>query len=237
MIERLARAVYFAGLVAEMLVRLPHERRRRRRTLTDRRVTPVETGLFAGMSLGVFLLPVLYSVTTWLDFATVRLPARWRALSVALGGPLLAAGVWLFWRAHRDLGRSWSPSLEIGAQQSLISAGVYGAVRHPMYTSQLLMGLGQALLLPNWLAGSGGLLTFLALVRFRVPPEERMMRDHFGAAYEAYAARTGGIVPRLPRLPRPPVDRRVRRPALRPGAAPGRPVRRWRAAPRRRPPR
>jgi protein-S-isoprenylcysteine O-methyltransferase Ste14 len=201
-IERLARIAFFAGLVAEMLVRLPHERRRRGRTMTDRRVTPVEKGLFAGMSLGTFFLPVLYSATTWLDFATIRLPARWRALSVALGGLLLAAGVWLFGRAHRDLGLSWSPTLEIGAQQPLITAGVYGAVRHPMYTSQLLMGLGQALLLPNWLAGSGGLLTFLALVRLRVPPEERMMRDHFGAAYEAYAARTGAVVPRLPGSPR-----------------------------------
>jgi protein-S-isoprenylcysteine O-methyltransferase Ste14 len=195
--EWLGRALYFAGMAGEMLVRLPHERRRRQRTIADRRVTARESGLFAVMSLGLFFLPLLDSVTPWLEFAALRLPPRARAATTALGASLLAAGIWLFWRAHRDLGQNWSPTLEIGTQQTLVTGGVYGAVRHPMYTAQLLMGLGQALLLPNWLAGSGGLLTFATLVRLRVPAEERMMRDRFGAPYAAYVARTGAILPRL----------------------------------------
>src|SRR5690349_20935968 len=99
--EWLGRTLYFAGMAGEMLVRLPHERRRRRRTIADRRVTPRESGLFAVMSLGVFFLPLLDSVTPWLEFAALRLPPRARAATTALGASLLAAGIWLFCRAHR----------------------------------------------------------------------------------------------------------------------------------------
>jgi protein-S-isoprenylcysteine O-methyltransferase Ste14 len=51
------------------------------------------------------------------------------------------------------------------------------------------------LLLPNWLAGMGGLLMFLAFYFVRVPSEEQLMREHFGEAYTTYAARTGRILP------------------------------------------
>jgi protein-S-isoprenylcysteine O-methyltransferase Ste14 len=68
-----------------------------------------------------------------------------------------------------------------------------------MYASHLLWSLGQALLLHNWLAGFAGLVGFLPLYLVRVPEEERMMLDHFGDDYRAYAARTGSILPRLRR--------------------------------------
>ncbi|MBI3965362.1 MAG: isoprenylcysteine carboxylmethyltransferase family protein [Chloroflexi bacterium] len=111
----------------------------------------------------------------------------------------LTASIFLFWRTHRDLGANWSPTLEIGAQHTLVTRGVYGRIRHPMYASQALLALAQALLLPNWVAGLAGPLAFLARYLIRVPREERMMLDHFGDAYRAYSAHTGRILPRLHR--------------------------------------
>jgi protein-S-isoprenylcysteine O-methyltransferase Ste14 len=66
-----------------------------------------------------------------------------------------------------------------------------------MYASQWLWSLAQMLLLPNWIAGWSSLATFLPLYLSRVPNEERMMLDHFGDAYRAYAERTGRVLPRL----------------------------------------
>jgi protein-S-isoprenylcysteine O-methyltransferase Ste14 len=54
----------------------------------------------------------------------------------SIGTALLGAAIWLFWRSHRDLGKNWSPSLEISAQQTLITHGVYRTIRHPMYARQ-----------------------------------------------------------------------------------------------------
>ncbi len=195
--QRLPKAVYFAGLVAEIVVRIPHERRRRRIPKTDQRITHAERGLFAALSLATGALPALYSLTPWLAFADYPLSQRAKAEVGKVGTVPLAAAVWLFWRAHRDLGTNWSPSLEISAQHSLTTGGVYRTMRHPMYTSQLVWGVAQALLLPNWIAGLGGLVTFALLCTVRVPREEQMMLDHFGDAYRAYTAQTGRIVPPL----------------------------------------
>lgn len=75
--------------------------------------------------------------------------------------------------------------------------GVYRLVRHPMYTSFFISGLGQALLLANWIAGPAALLAVALLVIVRVPHEEQMMVAQFGNDYRDYVRRTGGILPRF----------------------------------------
>ncbi len=195
--EWLFKALYFAGLGLQVVVRMPYSRQYRETPKVDRRTTLAERGLLAWLSVAGLLLPVVYSLTRWLDFANYPLSPRAKARAGGIGTIFLTAGIWLFWRSHRDLGSNWSPSLEIGEQHTLATQGVYRTIRHPMYASQLLLALAQALLLPNWLAGSGGLAAFLLMYLVRVPREERMMLDHFGDAYQAYCDRTGRIVPHL----------------------------------------
>jgi len=105
--------------------------------------------------------------------------------------------VWLFWRSHGDLGRNWSPSLQLREGHELVTGGVYRSIRHPMYASMWLWGVAQALLLQNWIAGWAGLVSFVPLYLLRVPREERMMLDEFGEEYRSYMNRTGCIIPRL----------------------------------------
>jgi protein-S-isoprenylcysteine O-methyltransferase Ste14 len=189
--------LYFVGWVVEVLVRLPHERQYRRIPKTDRHVTFSEQLLLAGLTVAMLILPLINSVTPWLNFANLRLSPKVRSRASSIGSLLLATAIWLFWRAHQDLGRNWSPSLEIGAGQTLTTRGIYRWIRHPMYASQLLYALAQALLLPNWIVSPDGLVAFLAFYLVRIPEEERMLRDHFGDAYRAYCKRTGRILPRL----------------------------------------
>ena len=66
-----------------------------------------------------------------------------------------------------------------------------------MHASQWLWGVGQALLLQNWIAGWAGLALFAPLYFLRVPREERMMLDRFGEEFCAYMDRTGRVVPYL----------------------------------------
>jgi protein-S-isoprenylcysteine O-methyltransferase Ste14 len=189
--------IYFAGMVAEIFLRLPYDRQRRQIAKTDQRVTVAEKAVLSSLLVGIFVLPLIYSLTRWLDRADYRLSPGARAGAGWLGTGFLGAAIWLFWRAHRDLGANWSPSLEISERHTLVTNGVYRHIRHPMYASQALWSLAQLLLLPNWIAGWAGLVTFLPLYLSRIPNEEQMMRDHFGAAYQAYCAQTGRIVPRL----------------------------------------
>jgi protein-S-isoprenylcysteine O-methyltransferase Ste14 len=194
---RLFKVLYFAAMGVEVILRTPYARQRQQIPKTDQRVTAAEQGLLAGLSVAGLLLPLIYSLTPWLNFADYPLAPRTKTRLGGIGAGLLAASVWIFGRAHRDLGTNWSPSLEIGEQQTLTTTGIYRSIRHPMYASQALWGLAQALLLPNWLAGPGGFLAFLGFYLVRVPQEERMMLDHFGDAYRAYCAQTGRVLPRL----------------------------------------
>jgi protein-S-isoprenylcysteine O-methyltransferase Ste14 len=189
--------IYFAGMVAEILLRLPYDRQRRQIAKTDQRVSSTEKAVLGGLLVGIFVLPLIYSLTSWLDRADYRLSPGARARAGWVGTGLLAAAIWLFWRAHRDLGSNWSPSLEIGEQHTLVTEGIYRHIRHPMYASQAVWSLAQLLLLPNWIAGWAGLVTFLPLYLSRIPNEEQMMLDHFGKAYQDYCARTGRLVPPL----------------------------------------
>ena len=150
--------------------------------------------LIALVGMGQFVLPAAFLFTPWLDGADVVLPAA----SLPLGAAVTLAGLGLFWRAHADLGESWSVTLELNREHRLVTRGVYRAMRHPMYASFLVLGLGQGLLLANWLAGWAGLASVALMVAVRLPREEAMMVGRFGDEYRAYRARTGAVWPRRP---------------------------------------
>lgn len=191
------KLLYFAGMIVEIVLRLPYDGQRRQIPKTDQRVSSTEQAVLAVLSVGILLFPLIYSLTSWLRFADYRWSPTTKARAGSVGAMLLGAAIWLFWRSHHDLGKNWSPSLEISAQQTLTTNGVYRMIRHPMYASQLLWSLAQALLLQNWIAGLAGVVAFLPLYVVRVPREEQMMLDHFGDDYRSYCAQTGRIVPRI----------------------------------------
>ncbi len=189
--------LYFAGFPAQIILRAPHAIRRRRLTVAEQHDTPAESLALAALYVGNLALPLAFSFTGRLRWADYGWSPTTRRRAGLLGSAFLAASLWLFWRSHRDLGESWFPALALGAEHRLVTHGIYSYLRHPMYTSQLLWGVAQALLLPNWLAGPAGLLAFLILYLVRVSPEERMLLERFGDEYRAYRARTGGVIPRL----------------------------------------
>jgi protein-S-isoprenylcysteine O-methyltransferase Ste14 len=193
------KALYFLGVLAQIAIRLPHERRRNRTRIAVDRVGELERSLVGLLFVGSFLLPTLYALTPWLDRADHHHQSPLAgARTGGLGATIMAGALWLFWRSHADLGRNWSPSLQLREEHELVSGGVYRYIRHPMYASQWLWVIGQVLVLQNWIAGWAGLATtFVPLYALRVPREERMMLDRFGGEYRAYMHRTGRVIPRL----------------------------------------
>jgi protein-S-isoprenylcysteine O-methyltransferase Ste14 len=157
-----------------------------RRDLTDRLSIML-------MSVTMMILPLIAIATPWLDGFNYALTRP-----IVLAGVLLgAAGLLLFWRSHADLGANWSPALEVREEHRLITNGVYGHMRHPMYAAMWLQALGQALMIENWLGGALVLPAIALLYFLRVPKEERLMAAEFGDQWRAYAARTGRVIPRL----------------------------------------
>ena len=191
------KILYFLGVLAQVIIRLPHERQRRRIRWAVERVDALERALLGLLFVGIGLVPAIYASTTWLDRADYRLPAEAQRSAGVVGAALMTLALWLFWRSHADLGSNWSPSLQLREGHELVTGGVYQHVRHPMYASEWLWGVAQALLLQNWVAGWAGLALYTPLYVLRVPREERMMLHRFGEEYCAYMDRTGRVLPRL----------------------------------------
>ena len=64
-----------------------------------------------------------------------------------------------------------------------------------MYTALLLYSVGQALVLPNYVAGIASVVTMTLLVALRVGPEERRMFEEFGKNYQEYVGVTKRLIP------------------------------------------
>ena len=185
--------VFLCGFIAYATIRQVFERRAKGNEKVVSRFDALEKILLGFLSLGIFFLPVLYFFTHVLDFANYRVSA----LFPWTGCAIMLASLWLFWRSHADLGVNWSMSLEMRRGHQLIRHGVYRSIRHPMYASVWLWGIAQALMLQNWIAGPSTLVTFAALYFFRVPREEKMLRDWFGVDYPEYMRQTRRVFPKM----------------------------------------
>ncbi|OHV83887.1 protein-S-isoprenylcysteine O-methyltransferase [Ensifer sp. LCM 4579] len=190
-IAAIGKTLWVLGIIAWYLIRRPHERRARRVEVVSHRRSPSERIGLAAALLGLAIVPGFY-VATGIPDAADHVARPW---AVVIGTVAFLAAMWVFRRTHKALGRNWSITLEIRDRHELISSGPYAFVRHPMYTSFLLMAIGQAFLLPNWVGGLAGLAGFAVLFFLRVDEEERMMLETFGSQYRAYMEKTKRIIP------------------------------------------
>ncbi|MFY9341861.1 MAG: protein-S-isoprenylcysteine O-methyltransferase [Planctomycetota bacterium] len=193
LLDRPFDVVFLAGFAVYVALRGHYQSLAKGQETVERRRGAREVMLLVLVAIGCVLLPVAYLATPWLAFADYELPAavRWA------GVPAMVAGLWLFWRSHRDLGRFWSATLEIREGHQLVTTGIYRRIRHPMYAAIWLVSLAQGLLLGNWLAGWAAVAAFGAMYWLRIEREERLLLDCFGEQWRAHCAVTGRLWPRL----------------------------------------
>ncbi len=145
--------------------------------------------VFAAFSLIALLSAVLPPYTDRIGLWTVDgEPTRWVGFALyTLGGALRLWPVFV-------LGNRFSGLVAIQSGHTLETHGIYGTIRNPSYLGMLINMLGWALAFRAW---TGVFLTFLLLVPLvpRIRSEERLLRSHFGAEYDAYCARTWRLVP------------------------------------------
>ena len=113
----------------------------------------------------------------------------------ATGALIIAAGVVLAVWAIRSIGKDMQTDIAVNKGHVLRTEGAYAIVRHPMYLSLILLGLGAGLSTLNLLL-IGFVLFVLAPVQFlRARKEEELFVRHFGLAYTGYQKKTPMIFP------------------------------------------
>lgn len=146
------------------------------------------------LGLVAFVSSILFVINPkWLAFAGLPFPdwLRWLGVGIALAGFAL-----LQW-AQVTLGKSWSDTPRMMKEQTLITSGPYGTIRHPIYTAFLLI-LGSTLLISaNWLIGLCWIGMTILEIASRIQFEESLMVEYFGDQYREYMKRTGGLLPKI----------------------------------------
>ena len=129
------------------------------------------------------IIPLVYIFSSWLNGADYALPGWTGWIGVIIF--ILALGV--LYKAYTDLGRNWSPKLDLLEEHALVTDGIYAHVRHPLYAGGILMGV----FIPIALASLWGLLPAILIVAamlIRIEFEEQMLIKGM-EGYEDYQSR------------------------------------------------
>ena len=113
----------------------------------------------------------------------------------AVGMLLFAAGAALRWASFWALGQYFTFTVDVSADQNVVTRGPYRALRHPGYTGGLLAMIGMGVIYANWVGLAGFVLPCLVIIIWRIRIEEAALLKTTGAPYQAYAAHHKRLVP------------------------------------------
>lgn len=133
------------------------------------------------------LVAIISGLLMWLAVRPIApLSGRlWLALLVVLAGAAVClAGVASFRHARTTVN-----PLKPESASSLVVAGIYRHTRNPMYLGFAIILLGWCVFLGSALAVLGVAAFVLYIGRFQIRPEERALRELFGAEFEAFCGR------------------------------------------------
>jgi protein-S-isoprenylcysteine O-methyltransferase Ste14 len=147
---------------------------------------PYLTLILVGMTISAYDLIILQG------FRIQQYPLILGAAFVILGGSVRAISRMTLKRA--GFGLVNSTRLRVIEKQKVVTDGIYGHVRHPLYLGEIIRNVGFALA-ANSLYGLILILVGNSLLLFRIEIEERMLVEEFGREYEEYMSRTKKLIP------------------------------------------
>lgn len=142
---------------------------------------------------GVWVAAQSLAMIGWLVVAPLDGRVTGSPWLLALAGVLLVAGATAGILGVRVLGKSRTPFPKPPDDTRLVQHGIYGVVRHPLYSSLIALSLGWACL---WASGGGTVLALVqaALLDAKARREERWLRAKF-PEYADYAGRVRRLIP------------------------------------------
>ena len=180
----LAYALVAAFVVIERLLRQGEAARSLAADAADRGTTRL-LGASFGLALSAGLLVAL--------FRRGRDPGRKASRRVGLA--VMVVGLLLRIWAARTLGRYYTRTLKVAADQPVVRSGPYRIIRHPGYLADVLLCIGFGLALASWLLTAAIAITMGVAYGRRIAAEEALLLDRLGDAYRNYRRATWRLLP------------------------------------------
>jgi protein-S-isoprenylcysteine O-methyltransferase Ste14 len=121
------------------------------------------------------------------------LPAWRTLLSIAL----FAIAAVLSWTSSHALRGQLRIVAGLGDDHKLVRSGPYSLVRHPIYTSMLVVICAIAVIITPWPLFLGSLILFVAGTEIRVRTEEKLLASRFGEEFQDYRRAVPAYIPFL----------------------------------------
>ncbi|MHB1764572.1 MAG: methyltransferase family protein [Gammaproteobacteria bacterium] len=137
---------------------------------------------------------ILFNLPPALSGILSRPFLKWTFINYWIGYGVTVVALLFTVYARHYLGGNWSGTVTLKRDHTLIQAGPYRWIRHPIYTGLIGALAGSAFASARW----QGLLAFaiiLVTLIVKLRREERWMGEHFGVAYADYRRRSWALFP------------------------------------------
>ncbi|MCH7516526.1 MAG: isoprenylcysteine carboxylmethyltransferase family protein [Bacteroidetes bacterium] len=134
-----------------------------------------------GLILGVFQLGTL-------EYTTEYNLIRYIGLAVYL--VFSWTQVW----AYKTLGENYSQDILIKKNHQLVTNGPFKFIRHPQYTSQILIDLGGAASTLSFIVAPFAVIQ-IPFILLRASLEDKLLAKHFTDSFVSYKKKSGFVLP------------------------------------------
>jgi len=147
-----------------------------------------------------YILPLIVAILLlgpgeWFGHSLIRENFVEHSNFVGIVGLLFcSSGTFLACWARKKLGENWSLSIQKKENHELIQSGIYGIIRHPIYTGLLMLFVGNAIIVGDYRGIIAVLIVFTSFW-FKLLQEEKMLLSIFGRQYIEYQKKTKALIP------------------------------------------
>ena len=123
----------------------------------------------------------------------------WRNAWAAWAAAIVAAGCFAVTRVcWKTMGASWRMGIDAAERTSLVVAGPFARVRHPIYALSQAMMIATVIAIPSPLLIAAGVL-HVGLMQWEAAREEKYLLQLHGSAYGEYCRHVGRFIPSIRR--------------------------------------
>ncbi|MBP1920255.1 methyltransferase family protein [Youngiibacter multivorans] len=143
------------------------------------------------------LFYLVYFIVIWTRIGAIDVQGTTAVRALRMTGTILVA----LGSAMNILGRislkgNWADHVRIYKDQTLVETGLYGIVRHPLYSSLMVMMYGGSLAYLNWASALLTTFVFIPFMYYRAKQEEIFLMQEF-ERYANYSKRVGMFFPKF----------------------------------------
>lgn len=149
--------------------------------------------------IAAIALGVLAPLTQWVGLVDPigGLPSH-SQLAVAIA--FICCGILITGASQSTMGNSWRIGVDQSESTALVTQGIFGWARNPVFTGMLATSFGIVLLIPNAVAIAGWVTLLVAVeLQVRSVEEPYLMAEH--EEYAEYAGQVGRFVPFVGKIP------------------------------------